>query len=851
MKILVLTTIFLLVEADLLDLYVQHMDETMGTNLVKRHPKDVGPKPRGKRHLKGAMRYGHFRKQRLDVEDDWWIDKKVLKKAMPRLPIPKPDGLAFPNLSERNNNSEDHEVFMKKQEFQKSEGFSTFAVKDPTDHDDVEQVMLEGVNDDVEIISDGDISPGLKGDPSRTPKKYHLTEKMSKYQSLKQKRSVSNLNFTRREILDDVGDVILEWDPSDEEIVTFRVTAKTLGYVGIGFNEKSHMMGADLLLAWVDDHDYSVNVLDLHGLDTNAAPIIDQSQDVDVLGGSQNGTHTTITFSRSWQTCDPEDRHLNEDNVRVLWALQDSDPELNTPVWHGESRGARALRLRGAVPKPSPPHNPDIRHWDVKLNQYAVDDKQDTIYWCKIFKAPPFNKKHHMIGYEPLVEKGNEGLVHHMILYECASTSPQLGKDSKISGSYCYDPTMPREWETCIQPIVAWARGSKGEWFAEHVGIPVAEHKEGSYYMLEVHYNNPTYKKAIDSSGIRLHLTPVLRPHEAGIFVAGVAVSPLHLIPPHQKEYATAGYCSPDCTNKLFPEDGVNVISVVLHSHLAGRRLSLKHIRNGEELPPIAHENRFDFDYQQSHSLDEEVKILPGDQLVTECVYDTHDRANPTLGGYAATQEMCLSFVVYYPRTDLAGCYSMTPATDLFKTLGVTNFKGVSLDNLEKLFLTTGVEAVTLPTIVQQQLPVYPATRPSEEVDEEIIKETETAIKAIKEFTEQVTDDNVFARLVIEDPKEFRGRTLAEHMSALAWTDELLTRAIENRLYHGRHMTFCRKRDDKLAIPSDIQMFPNVTRLPEKNQTVCRERRMMSSGTISLYTVTTAFYIFALSLFLC
>lgn len=141
---------------------------------------------------------------------------------------------------------------------------------------------------------------------------------------------------------------------------------------------------------------------------------------------------------------------------------------------------------------------------------------------------------------------------------------------------------------------------------------------------------------------------------------------------------------------QLFPDDGVNVVSVLLHSHLAGRRISLKHIRDGKELPHIVHENHFDFDYQQSHSLENEVKILPGDELITECVYGTQDRKRPTLGGYAASQEMCLAFVVYYPRTELAGCYSMTPAKDLFKTLGVVNFKGVTLDNLEKLFLTTG-----------------------------------------------------------------------------------------------------------------------------------------------------------------
>jgi len=72
--------------------------------------------------------------------------------------------------------------------------------------------------------------------------------------------------------------------------------------------------------------------------------------------------------------------------------------------------------------------------------------------------------------------------------------------------------------------------------------------------MLEVHYNNPTKRKVYDSSGVRLHFTSQLRPQEAGILVTGVAVSPLHLVPPRQKEYATAGYCTPHCTNTVIEQ---------------------------------------------------------------------------------------------------------------------------------------------------------------------------------------------------------------------------------------------------------------------------------------------------------
>lgn len=151
--------------------------------------------------------------------------------------------------------------------------------------------MEDEENSQFEIINEDErIDPKLIDDPSfkrmpklwenRIPKKYfppveksgkpHIKKdklKMRFKRSVKEggvnRRRFNNRvpKFTRYEKLDEDGDVILEWDPSDDKEVIFRVTAKTLGYVGIGFNEKSHMMGADILLAWIDDHTGVVNLL--------------------------------------------------------------------------------------------------------------------------------------------------------------------------------------------------------------------------------------------------------------------------------------------------------------------------------------------------------------------------------------------------------------------------------------------------------------------------------------------------------------------------------------------------------------------------------------------------------------
>lgn len=62
-----------------------------------------------------------------------------------------------------------------------------------------------------------------------------------------------------------------------------------------------------------------------------------------------------------------------------------------------------------------------------------------------------------------------------------------------LKGSQCYGVGMPEDWNKCVSPVVTWAMGSDGQFLPGHIGIPINGRE--SYYMLEVHYDNPTFRK--------------------------------------------------------------------------------------------------------------------------------------------------------------------------------------------------------------------------------------------------------------------------------------------------------------------------------------------------------------------
>ena len=227
----------------------------------------------------------------------------------------------------------------------------------------------------------------------------------------------------------------------------------------------------------------------------------------------------------------------------------------------------------------------------------TVNKDVDTVYWCKIFKGPEMNEKHHIIGFEPILTRdtiSKRTMVQHMTLFECtggAFTSDQLGQLSKSNGLVCNSNNLntvsgETNWKSCITPVASWSNGGVAQYLPEHVGIPVGKM---NYYMLEIHYDNPSRTNFEDKSGLRIHYTEKLRKFDGGILVTGVAISNTQFIPPRQKSFRNLGICGQTCTGRkdVFPEEGINLVSVSIQTHSAGRKFILSHVRNGTELDKI------------------------------------------------------------------------------------------------------------------------------------------------------------------------------------------------------------------------------------------------------------------------
>jgi len=169
------------------------------------------------------------------------------------------------------------------------------------------------------------------------------------------------------------------------------------------------------------------------------------------------------------------------------------------------------------------------------------------------------------------------------------------------------------------------------------------------------------YASVDNGSGFKLIYTPTLRPNDIGTLMIGATNI---AIPGNIPSVQLAGQCPSGCTAK-FP-NALNVLSSGIHMHQLGQSAYTQQIRNGVELPRITDLPFYDFKFQSGVSLKNGTTILPGDLLIHHCIWDSIGKTQITTYGESTSNEMCYSFIVYYPKILIDQCFSANTSIGTF-----------------------------------------------------------------------------------------------------------------------------------------------------------------------------------------
>jgi len=191
----------------------------------------------------------------------------------------------------------------------------------------------------------------------------------------------------------------------------------------------------------------------------------------------------------------------------------------------------------------------------------------------------------------------------------------------------------------------------------------------------------------VDNSGIRFYYTTKEREHELGLLQLGDPSLFYDQTPLGDGLTEHSFYCSPDCTTSVLRQE-VTVLREYMHMHDRGAGARNELIRDGE----IVHKGvveffRFD---QQGNQLIRQLPytVKPGDAWNTVCNFDNRDEGR---FGYASGEEMCMGFLMYYPRQFYLGFvpWFCDPDPDLGFPPCVAQHNVTTIESVPRIF---GVE---------------------------------------------------------------------------------------------------------------------------------------------------------------
>ncbi|XP_045916784.1 DBH-like monooxygenase protein 2 homolog [Micropterus dolomieu] len=441
------------------------------------------------------------------------------------------------------------------------------------------------------------------------------------------------------EYLDQDRLVCLMWGFDNlEGNITFELVVNTTGWVGFGLSSKGDMDGADIVMGGFGP---SGSYFKDYYATGDTMPLVDKQQSYTLLSLTESEGQTIVKFARSIQSCDDQDFQITAEPIKLIYAYGLTD----VISYHGARRGTKEVNLLNYMPRTT---LTEVSYLRARVDNITIPPN-NTYYHCKVMKFPTLNTKHHIYQVDPVIE--HHDIVHHILLYRCPSD---------VMEPYDKPCYMGDIGDSCFGVVATWAVGGGVYELPENAGIPIGGEDSDVFYRLEIHYNNPNSEAGrTDSSGLRLYYTAQLRQHDVGILSTGLLTHLQYNIPPKASEFHSYGVCNTSVFSQFVnPVPDLQVFAVLLHTHLAGRKVRVGHYRNGRQIGFLGVDENYNFEMQQMINLGNIKTIKPGDEIAVECTYSTTNRTKVTMMGLATTDEMCLAFLFYYPAIKITTCVS-------------------------------------------------------------------------------------------------------------------------------------------------------------------------------------------------
>lgn len=432
------------------------------------------------------------------------------------------------------------------------------------------------------------------------------------------------------------------------------------GWVGFGFSEAGGMRGADIVYYEADSN----TIVDSYVGDGYLRPMRDQvSQDWSLVRGEiTNDGFLLFEAERDLVAANVEDHDIVNDsslwvaNHRIIGAWGST----STMSFHLKDVVQRSVQLFSDGPDGTNSGDTYAAfleqmneradgHAFLKLDNYTIPT-QETTYEDFCFTVNDLvelglyedvNSSTHIIGIEWIVDRNIAKYMHHgLLMGQLANYNPDTDSCSKMSTTFA-----------------GWTPGSDPLIFPKGTGLEVGNVANSfNAITVQYHFDNIDEDKYIidSSSGVKIYYTNQKSTIENEIGMATMGDGLLELegemIGNGRSKHEIS--CPSSCSNILF-DVGVEEVTVVhegLHMHAKGKRMvNTLYSEDGKEVHAATGEF---YDFDQTGILDvrqNPYSMKRGDYYKTTCYYESYDN---TKMGLSSRDEMCMTFLYYYPKQE-------------------------------------------------------------------------------------------------------------------------------------------------------------------------------------------------------